>query len=55
MCASNRQGRPDPGKFWENLRRPMPLGRKVRLLVANMWRRAVRLQDCCGHAGQPGC
>lgn len=41
--------------FLTNLQQPLPLGKKFRLLLRNLWRRAYRLQPCCGHPGEPGC
>lgn len=38
-----------------NLRQPMPLGRKVRLVLLNTGRKIYRLKPCCGHPGEPGC
>jgi len=36
-----------------NLRQPVPLGRKLRLLIRNRLR--VPPTPCCGHPGEPGC
>jgi hypothetical protein len=33
----------------------MPWPRKLALLARNASLRVLRLQDCCGHPGQPGC
>ena len=52
MCGETT---PSPGAFWDNLRQPMPLGRKVRLFARNTWRKIRGLQPCCGHPGEPGC
>ncbi|UCH87014.1 MAG: hypothetical protein JSU97_01010 [Dehalococcoidia bacterium] len=38
-----------------NLKAPMPLGRKVRRLVANNWTKIRSRSSCCGHPGEPGC
>jgi hypothetical protein len=38
-----------------NLRQPMPLGRKVRLVVRNMKIKVQTRKNCCGHPGEPGC
>jgi hypothetical protein len=38
-----------------NLRVPMPLGRKVRLVIRNTAIKAKTRQSCCGHPGEPGC
>jgi hypothetical protein len=52
---SNDPDRPSPRKWAANLARPMPLDTKLRYIARNLWIRASRLQDCCGHPGQPGC
>ncbi len=51
MC----DGRPSPSAYIRNLRKPMPLGKKLRLLARNTWLRARLGQTCCGHPGEPGC
>jgi hypothetical protein len=38
-----------------NLRQPMPLGRKLRLILSNQLKRIKNRQSCCGNYGQPGC
>jgi hypothetical protein len=38
-----------------NLRQPGPLGWKLRRLGANTWIKISHRQQCCGHAGEPGC
>lgn len=50
MCAENQ-----PSLFIVNLRKPMPLGKKLRLLKQNIWVRVSRHATCCGHPGEPGC
>lgn len=52
MCGSDR---PSASAFWRNLRKPMPLATKLRLVARNEWIKLSRLQQCCGHAGEPGC
>ncbi len=53
MCSEEK---PSPGSYLENLRAPMPLRRKVRLIARNVLRRIVpRPSTCCGHPGEPGC
>ncbi len=52
MCSNDRGS---PGKTWANLRQPMPLSRKLRLLRQNVWIRISCWQDCCGHPGEPAC
>ena len=39
----------------DNLRTPMPLGRKLRLVLVNNLTKIRRLRGCCGNYGQPGC
>jgi hypothetical protein len=41
--------------FFTNWDQPLPLATKLRLLVRNMAIRAVKLDTCCGHHGEPGC
>ena len=47
------------GAYLTNLQAPIPLPRKLWLLVRNNWLRTFRLvttgQGCCGHHGEPGC
>jgi hypothetical protein len=55
MCSSPRPVKPSDLPFVRNLRQPMPLGRKILLVVKNEGLRVVRLKPCCGHPGEPGC
>ena len=41
--------------FFENLRVPMRLVNKVRMVMGNNWIKMRRLKGCCGNYGQPGC
>ena len=41
--------------FLQNLRVPMVLKRKLRLVVDNTLTKIRRLRGCCGNYGQPGC
>jgi hypothetical protein len=42
--------------FFTNLRTyDAPLPRKVRLALANSWRKVRTRSSCCGNYGQPGC
>ncbi len=41
--------------YLHNLRKPMPLGKKLRLVRQNLWIRVKTHGTCCGHAGEPGC
>ena len=47
--------RPSLRAYFTNLRQPMPLPRKVFLLIRNAGRRITTMSNCCGHPGQPGC
>jgi hypothetical protein len=47
--------RPSLSAFVDNLRRPVPSGRWLYLLVRNLGLRVMRRQNCCGHPGEPGC
>ena len=53
MCAS--ESRPSLNATIANLRAPMPLGKKLRMMARNYWLRIAKRQDCCGHPGEPGC
>jgi len=46
---------PSPDAAWRNLTQPMPLGRKIRLVVRNTSFKIKTHQSCCGHRGEPGC
>lgn len=52
---SERDDRPSPRAFARNLRAEMPLGRKVWLIARNSARKLLRLRNCCGNPGEPGC
>lgn len=52
MCTP---GRPSSDAFMVNLRKDMPLPEKIRLVLRNTGTKIVRLQNCCGHPGEPGC
>ncbi len=52
MCQPRRHWLAD---YLANLQAPIPLPRKVWLVVRNLSRRAVSGEMCCGHAGEPGC
>jgi len=49
------EARPSLRAVLTNLQAPMPLGRKLRLIVRNNWLKLRALQNCCGHPGEPGC
>ena len=52
MCSN---AAPSRSAFLDNLRKPMPLDRKLKLLAANTWIKISIRQSCCGHPGEPGC
>ena len=41
--------------FIANLRIPMAIGRKLRLIRDNNMTKLRRMRGCCGDYGQPGC
>jgi hypothetical protein len=50
MAGSN------PRAFLTNFRTyDAPLQARVRLVVANSWRKLRTRSSCCGNYGQPGC
>ena len=55
MCSTPQPEEPGDIAFLRNLRQPIPLGRKVVLVVRNQTLKVVRLKSCCGHPGEPGC
>jgi hypothetical protein len=57
MCNHDgeHQDAPSVGEAMDNLRQPMPLGRKLALLVRNNYLKLRRGSNCCGNYGQPGC
>ena len=50
MCGADSRS-----AFVRNLRKPMPLGKKLRLVARNQWIKISTLRSCCGHPGEPGC
>jgi len=57
MCSDEKRrgSEPSPRAGLRNLLQPMPLGRKVRLLVRNGAIKFKTRSVCCGHPGEPGC
>jgi hypothetical protein len=51
MCSENRCG----SQSIQNLRQPMPLGRKIKLILRNNWIKLRTRSSCCGNYGEPGC
>ena len=41
--------------FFTNLSTPMPLSRKVKLMLRNNWLKLYQRRSCCGYQGEPGC
>ena len=41
--------------FFSNLRVPMLLKRKLKLVMDNNWTKIRKVQTCCGDYGRPGC
>jgi hypothetical protein len=57
VCSESKFERPgpDPQAFLRNLKQPMPLGRKITLVVRNSALKFKTRTGCCGHPGEPGC
>jgi hypothetical protein len=55
MCDGHSHEGPSVSETIQNLRRPMPLGRKIRLFIRNNWRKIRTGKSCCGNFGEPGC
>jgi hypothetical protein len=53
MCDDKRRG--TIAEAADNLRQPLPLTLKLRLLARNNWRKLRTRSDCCGNYGEPGC
>lgn len=53
MCGQERRG--TLPEALENLRQPMPVSRKLRLILRNNWIKIRTASDCCGNYGEPGC
>jgi hypothetical protein len=52
MCSNTQ---PSAATAWQNLKKPMPLAKKLRLIERNAWIRISTPSTCCGHPGEPGC
>ena len=46
---------PDLGAFFTNMSAPMPIHRKLYLVLRNNLIKVIKRQSCCGHPGEPGC
>jgi hypothetical protein len=53
MCSDKPSG--TPSEAFQNMRQPMPFGRKVKLILRNTLRKIETRSDCCGNYGEPGC
>lgn len=47
--------RPSAKAFLTNLHVPMPLWKKIWLLLRNNAKKIITMSSCCGHPGEPGC
>jgi hypothetical protein len=52
MCAAER---PDLRTAINNLKQPLPIGKKMGLFIKNSIIKITRLKSCCDHPGEPGC
>jgi hypothetical protein len=55
VCSGKGKGGPSPTEALQNLRKPMPLGHKIRLIARNNWIKLRTQSECCGNYGEPGC
>lgn len=53
MCAQKK--RPNVKAVVNNISKPMPLAKKLSLLIKNNAYKLAHLKNCCGHPGEPGC
>ena len=53
MCKENRRG--TTSEYMQNLRKPMPLSRKLKLILRNNLIKLNTGSSCCGNYGEPGC
>jgi hypothetical protein len=54
MCKHN-QKHPNPRDFIANLGGPLSWTEKISLAVRNNLLKIMKLQNCCGNSGEPGC
>jgi len=52
MCEDKQ---PNLRDIFSNLKKSMPMTRKLWLVMRNNLRKVVRLNNCCGNHGEPGC
>ncbi len=53
MCAKKKK--PNVKDAVSNLSKPMPLSKKLSLLIKNNTHKLLHFKNCCGHPGEPGC
>jgi hypothetical protein len=53
MCNEDRRG--TTSESIQNLRQPMPMGRKIKLVLRNSLTKLNTRSSCCGNYGEPGC
>jgi len=46
---------PSARAVFENLGKPFPLAKKIRLILKNSALKITGMKNCCGHPGEPGC
>jgi hypothetical protein len=54
MCAHKKK-KPNVKDLVANLSTPMPLSKKISLLLKNNANKFLNFKKCCGHPGEPGC
>jgi len=52
MCDNNR---PSVKAVFDNMKKPMPFIRKIGFIIKNNWLKLIRIKNCCGNTGEPGC
>jgi len=55
MCGPNLQEVQQTFQLWKNLKQPMPVWRKIALVVGNNFTKLRTRKGCCGNYNQPGC
>jgi len=53
MCAQKKK--PNVKDVVSNISKPMPLTKKISLLLKNNTYKLLNFKSCCGHPGEPGC
>jgi len=53
MCTKKKK--PNVKDIVSNLSSPMPLTKKISLLIRNNTYKLFNFKNCCGHPGEPGC